>query len=115
MDVCEVYRIPHSHFLGGALVWTQADRDKAIQHQLLKAETCSTCGTHPDQWDPTKGGDRHAFVAHVSRCAGCAAIEQQQEALAAAVKSGNAGRGERVGLKPREVNDGHHRAGDPNR
>lgn len=101
--MCEVYRIPHSHFLGGPLVWTQADRDKAIHHQVLKAETCSGCGTHPDDWDPAKGGHRQAYVAKVDRCAGCAAVEQLQEARTAESKSGGVGRGERITLARRKV------------
>lgn len=60
-------------------MWTQPDRDKAIWHARYKAERCSGCGTHPDEWDPEKGGHRQAYQAVESRCPGCAAIEQLQE------------------------------------
>lgn len=98
--MCEVYRIPHSHFLGGPLVWTQADRDKAIWHQVQKAETCPSCGTRPAEWDPDEGGHRHAYTAEVGRCPGCAVLEQQQEAFSSAMK-GEYPRGSRVVLKRR--------------
>lgn len=101
--MCEVYRISHSHFLGGPPVWTQADRDKAIWYQVEKARTCQACGTHPDDWDPAKGGRRDAYVVSVTRCPGCAALEQFQEAREAKASTEPPGRGERVGLKAREV------------
>lgn len=94
--MCEAYRISHSHFLGGPPEWTQADRDKAVWYQLRKAETCSSCGTHPDEWDPAKGGDRHAYAAAVHRCPGCAQLEQGQ---AAQENDPNKGRGEKIILK----------------
>lgn len=81
-------------------MWTQQDRDKAIWHARHKAERCGSCGTHPDEWDPAKGGDRHAYAAVQSRCAGCAALEQQQEALESAPK-GERIRGVRIVLKRR--------------
>jgi len=79
-------------------VWTQQDRDKAIWHAKYKSETCSGCGTHPDEWDPEKGGDRHAYAAVESRCPGCAAIEQLQEAVESRPKNERI-RGVRVILK----------------
>lgn len=81
MAVCEAYRIPHSHFLGGPLEWTQLDRDKAIWYQAYKAECCPGCGIHPDEWDPSKGGSRTAYVAKDMRCPGCAQVEQMREAF----------------------------------
>lgn len=71
MDVCAEYRIPHSVFLS----WSKLDRDKAIWHRIRVAGTCRTCGTHPDEWDPKKGGHRAAFTAEVHLCPGC---EQKQ-------------------------------------
>jgi len=82
-------------------VWTQQDRDKAIWHARYKAERCPSCGTHPDDWDPDKGGDRHAYVAVQTRCAGCAALEQEQDAIASA--PGERLRGVHVVLKRRDV------------
>jgi hypothetical protein len=101
MDICERYRIPHSHFLGGPLVWTQQDRDKAIWHARHRAERCSGCGTHPDEWDPKKGGDRQAYAAVESRCAGCAALELQQELTESRPKEDRL-RGVRIVLRSRE-------------
>jgi len=100
MSICETYRISHSHFLGGPMVWTDEDRDKAIWHAKYKAERCSSCGTHPDEWNPRKGGDRQAYGAVEERCAGCAALEQRQESLAAAPKEDRM-RGVRVVLRTR--------------
>ena len=96
MGTCEAYNISHSHFLGGPPEWTQADRDKAIWYQLRKAETCSSCGTHPDDWDPAAGGHRHAYTAVPTRCAGCAVLEQARLAHDA---DPHKGRGETVVLK----------------
>lgn len=79
LQVCEVYRIPHSHFLGGPPVWTQTDRDKAIWHQIHKRQTCPSCGTHPDDWDPDKGGDLNAWVAGEHHCKGCQRLQVAQE------------------------------------
>lgn len=83
LRIARAHRISHSHFLGGAPVWTQQDRDKAIWLAAHEGEICRSCGTHPDEWDPAKGGSRNAYVAVLHRCAGCAATEQRQEALAA--------------------------------
>lgn len=77
--MCEVYRIPHSHFLGGPPVWTQTDRDKAIWHLQLKRATCPSCGTHPHDWDPAEGGDPNAFVATERHCKGCQRLELARE------------------------------------
>lgn len=81
MQVCESYRIPHSHFLGGPPIWTQLDRDKALWYAAWRAEMCPGCGTHPDEWDPAKGGSRTAYVAEQVRCPGCAASEQLRESI----------------------------------
>lgn len=81
-------------------MWTDEDRDKAIWHAKYKAERCSGCGTHPDEWNPNKGGDRQAYGAVEERCAGCAALEQHQEALSSRAKEDRV-RGVRVVLRPR--------------
>jgi len=62
-------------------MWTQLDRDKALWHAAWKALICTSCGTHPDEWDPKKGGARDAFIAVQHRCHGCAATEQAQAAM----------------------------------
>ena len=79
MRVCESYRIPHSHFLGGPLEWTQTDRDKALWYQRRKAETCPSCGTHPDDWDPDKGGHPNAWIPADHHCKGCQRLEMARE------------------------------------
>lgn len=83
-------------------MWTQQDRDKSIWHARYRAERCSGCGTHPDEWDPAKGGDRQAYAAVESRCAGCAMLEQQQAALSSRAKEDRT-RGVRIVLRPREA------------
>ncbi len=98
--MCEQYRIPHSHFLGGPPTWSQLDRDKALWYAAWKAETCSGCGTHPDEWDPAKGGSRTAYEATQKRCPGCAATEQLQESIAAQKTKD---RGVRVALRRPKV------------
>ena len=103
MGVCREYRISHSHFLGGPPIWTAADRDKAIWDQLRRAQMCQQCGTHPDDWDPDKGGSRDAYTAIVRRCPGCAATEQKRAELDS---DPDKGRGETVGLKRREDDHG---------
>lgn len=100
MTICETYRISHSHYLGGPAVWTQQDRDKAIWHAKYKAERCGSCGTHPDEWDPKKGGDRQAYAAVETRCAGCAALEKQQELYESRAKEERV-RGVHIVLRPR--------------
>lgn len=79
MAVCAEYRIPHSHFLGGQLEWSQADRDKAITWQRRQSEYCRGCGTHPDDWNESKGGNRHAYEAEIMICPGCE-VRQREEA-----------------------------------
>lgn len=78
--MCEAYRISHSHFLGGPPVWTQTDRDKAVWHLLWKRRTCPSCGTHPDEWDPEKGGDPNAYAVGEHYCEGCHRLQVGQDA-----------------------------------
>lgn len=67
MAVCAVYRMPHSAFLG----WDPVDRDKAIWWQIRQSETCRSCGTRPEEWDPNRGGDYNAYEPDVATCRGC--------------------------------------------
>lgn len=98
MGVCRQYRIPHSHFLGGPLVWTDDDRNKAIAHEhhlaAREVERCDQCGTHPDDWrDPITGRpEAVVWEPHVEECEGCARIE--------AARPENAERWQRVRLRP---------------
>ena len=77
--MCEQYRIPRSHYNGGPLEWTAEDRDLAEAYAAWRVQCCTSCGTHPDWWDPAKGGDRNALIADTRRCPGCEIKEQLQE------------------------------------
>lgn len=66
----------HSEFLA----YGQDDRDKAIWQYIRERQTCSHCGTRPDEWDPDKGGSRNAYVGTIHRCQGCVVIERTEEA-----------------------------------
>lgn len=81
MAVCEKYQISHSHYLGGPAEWTAADRAKAEAYAAWEREACGSCGTHPDWWDPEKGGHRYAFVADAQRCPGCEVKEQLRDQI----------------------------------
>jgi hypothetical protein len=67
MAVCSAYGIPHSAFTS----WDRDDRDKALWWHIYKAETCQSCGTRPEEWDESQGGDLHAYVAEPIHCRGC--------------------------------------------
>lgn len=92
--MCETYRIPHSHFLGGPLRWTSLDRQKAQAYSEWKAKACSGCGTRSEDWDPSLGGDRFAYVSHTERCPGCELKEMERENVPEHAK------GIRIGLIP---------------
>lgn len=80
MDVCEIYQVRYSEFLG----WDADDRHKAVMHQLQKAERCPQCGTHHDEWvDPETGRRRPKppYVPVPRTCWGCEAIAQGEKDL----------------------------------
>lgn len=77
LAVCASFGIPHSEFLG----WSAGDRDKSIWWHLRQQETCPSCGTRAEEWDPERGGHRVAYVARPERCHGCAAKQQVEESL----------------------------------
>ncbi|GLY81834.1 hypothetical protein [Actinoallomurus iriomotensis] len=79
--------------------WSQDDRDKAIWTWLRERQTCSSCGTRPDEWDPKRGGDRRAYVAQVEICRGCQAVQARNAGLTEDQRHGGA----HVVLRPREV------------
>lgn len=78
MAYCGPKGIPDSHFLGGPLVWTDLDREKALAWQALEAEKCSGCGTRPAEWNENKGGRRDAYTADLDVCLNCAQIERMR-------------------------------------
>ena len=90
MDYCAPLGISHSHFLGGPDVWTAADRDKALAWQERKRSTHDRCGTRREEWDPARGGSRHAFEYVPDVCPGCEALERTE-----AVMSGPEWQGQR--------------------
>ena len=71
MAYCGPRGIPLSRFLD----WDDGDQDAALVWQAHEARRCPSCGTHPDDWDPTKGGDRSAYAAEVVICPGCRTLD----------------------------------------
>lgn len=77
MAYCGPRGIPLSTFLGAQPpgVWADADRSAALEWQSWESRRCSSCGTHPEDWDESKGGDRFAFKAALHECTGCVRID----------------------------------------
>lgn len=47
--------------------------------QYVRAKrTCPSCGTRPEEWLESEGGDQHAYTAVVERCRGCE-VKQAEE------------------------------------
>ena len=88
----------HSDFLARS----QDDRDKAIWAWLRERQTCPECGTRPDEWDPTNGGDRHAYLAQVDVCRGCQAVAGRSKGLTDEQRQP----GMKVVLKRQEITSG---------
>lgn len=91
MAVCAAYGIPHSMFLS----WRPTDRDKAVWWHIRQQEACPSCGTRPDEWDPERGGHRHAYIARKKRCYGC----EQKQQVEASIDPEKEGRGVHVVLE----------------
>ncbi|WP_236574624.1 hypothetical protein [Nocardiopsis sp. FR26] len=64
--------------------WSKADRDKALWVYIRERQTCTGCGTRPEEWDPEQGGSRTAYLPSVTVCPGCRRIGERQEQLAKA-------------------------------
>lgn len=62
-------------FLG----WSRHDRDAALWWLIHDRQRCPSCGTRPDEWDPAKGGDLHAYAASAVHCRGCQVLAPAQE------------------------------------
>lgn len=77
MAYCGPRGIPHSHFLGGPLVWTASDRDKALAWQRRENSRCPSCGTREDEWDR----DEDAYHAVMLRCPGCEQRQRVEKAI----------------------------------
>ena len=67
LALCHDWGIPHSRFLG----WPEIDQDKALAYADYHAGVCKGCGTRAEEWEPERGGDRHAYVASTMTCPGC--------------------------------------------
>jgi hypothetical protein len=97
MAYCGPRGIPHSHFLGGPLRWTEYDREKALGWELHELQRCPQCGTRPEEWKE----DQHAYSAEAWHCRGCEVAARGQEEMTAHAKEYR--RGTRIRLmKPKE-------------
>lgn len=67
LALCHDWGIPHSRFLS----WPDLDQDKALAYADYRASVCQGCGTRAVEWEPERGGDRHAYVASTQTCPGC--------------------------------------------
>lgn len=75
MEYCAPRGIPHSVFLS----WEPSDQDKALAWARLNRATCKGCGTRPDEWDESRGGDRDAYHVDEYTCPGCFELGQHAE------------------------------------
>lgn len=67
MAYCGPRGIPLSAFLE----WPEWDQDAALGWQAHESRRCGSCGTHPDDWNPKRDGDREAYHAEDVQCPGC--------------------------------------------
>ena len=75
---CAALGVSHTAFLS----WTTADQDKALALVEYDAQFCGGgCGTMPQEWDPTQGGNRFAYIVDVWRCPGCELLEMARRDL----------------------------------
>lgn len=81
--------------------WDADDRDKALSQYIRRRQACGSCGTRPEEWDETRGGDRNAYIADLHQCRGCEVTQAAEAAM-----TGDEGRGVRVVLKRREMTRG---------
>lgn len=92
MDYCG----PRGIALSAFLAWDEADQQVALEWSERDRETCGNCGTHRDDFDPRRGGHRHAHIPEIYVCPGCAIKES---ALESTRKSKRQRRGIRVRLR----------------
>ncbi|GGV02463.1 hypothetical protein GCM10010211_82250 [Streptomyces albospinus] len=64
---------------------------------------CPECQTRLAEWDPQRGGDRHAYVTDTLRCPGCELIEQERDQ----VPTDSSGYGVKIQLLPRAEHHEH--------
>lgn len=82
--MCAAYGMPHSRFAS----WGRDDRDKAVWWEIHRRETCPSCGTRPDEWDPAKGGHDFAYVAELHQCHGCKTTAAAEKAITESMGAG---------------------------
>ncbi|MDX3015206.1 hypothetical protein [Streptomyces caniscabiei] len=100
MELCDRWGIPHSHFRGhGDGTWTGLDRRKALAYAAYQRTVCPGCGTRPDEWDASAGGDEDAYTAITHRCIGCQILTDRQKT----VPTTDEGHGVKVMLIPTSV------------
>ncbi len=97
MAYCGPRGIPYRRFLGGPDVWDRLSRFLAVAWDRHERELCRGCGTHPDEWDEKRGGDRDAFQAVAHFCRGDELIGQKQDEIK------DRGPGWRAGLARRQM------------
>jgi hypothetical protein len=51
--------------------WGQLSQDLALAWNERERTRCPGCGTHPADWDESRGGDVNAWYADLHRCLGC--------------------------------------------
>lgn len=88
MAICRHYQVPHSHFMGGPLKWTDLDRDKAVAYEWLLREQCPRCGTLPEDWvdERNRPLDEPVWAAVARHCHGCDEMERLQEKVPKRIK-----------------------------
>ncbi len=77
MEYCGPAGIPRSEFLS----WDRDDRDAALWWVIYRRESCQSCGTRPEEWDPDRGGDPNAYEATATHCRGCEIRGRAEESL----------------------------------
>lgn len=81
MALCRQYQIPHSHFMGGPLRWTELDREKAMDYEIVLKQMCPKCGTLEEDWisEDRRPLDEPLMAATLRHCYGCEEVEKIQE------------------------------------
>lgn len=93
MRYCGPRGIPHSTFKA----WDPHSQDAALSWLTWSESACPSCGTRPEEWDPKRGGDRHAYHADFTHCRGCEVRAGAEDRLSKA-KAGEFRRGTTVAL-----------------
>jgi len=55
--------------------WDEEDQEKAIVWLTEQRIKCPDCGTREDEWNPSLGGDLHAYHPYSYTCINCKNIE----------------------------------------